>query len=136
MANLKDLFTRPTKPALKDGAHTMILSSVSIPDVEEGKTPYVLMEFFDCGNKNTYTKYMFENDLNFFSRNIKEMLHIEEETTPLADICAELMDKKIEIPTYIRQVVYTGIDGESRTTKNWYFVTDYVPTEKNTAEER
>lgn len=136
MANLKNLLTQPTKPALRDGAHKMILTTIECPEVEDNKTPYILMSFKDIDNNQTYTKYMFENDINFFTRNIKEMLDVAETETPLGELCDALMTNKTVIPVFVHTVDYTGLDNVTRTTKNWYFVTDYVPTEKNTAEER
>lgn len=133
MSNLNDFFRKPTSPALRDGAHTMCLTSVECPEVEANKTPYILMHFKDLNNKQTYTKYMFENDCNFFSRNIKEMLKIAETNIPLSDICDILMNDKVEIPVYIHTVAYTGLDGAQRISKNWYFVTDYTPPNANIA---
>lgn len=136
MANLRNLLTQPTKPALRDGAHKMILTTIECPEVEDNKTPYILMSFKDIDNNQTYTKYMFENDINFFTRNIKEMLDVAETETPLGELCDALMTNQTVIPVFVHTVDYTGLDNVTRTTKNWYFVTDYVPTEKNTAEER
>ena len=133
MANsLKDFFINPTAPALRDGAHRMQLVKVEVPDLPEDKTPYIIMYFKDLDNNQTYNKYMFENDCNFFSRHIKEMLDIAETTTPCSELCKELIKNEVTIPVFIHTVSYnSGLDNVLRTTKNWYFVTDYTPADPN-----